>query len=75
MYSNYRDPFTGEARYVPGTSTNNFQSSGNVDPFTGGSSYATAASQSTKSQPIHFPFKHYLTFDNCDLKKVLEKLR
>lgn len=39
--SEYQDPFTGSGRYIPGSGSNVGQSGGNVDPFTGGSSYST----------------------------------
>ncbi|KXJ80368.1 hypothetical protein RP20_CCG025308 [Aedes albopictus] len=35
------DPFTGAARYVPGSGTNYQPNVANTDPFTGGSSYTT----------------------------------
>lgn len=37
----YQDPFTGGARYVPGSDSGFNAAGGNVDPFTGGSSYST----------------------------------
>ncbi|XP_004531201.1 phospholipase A-2-activating protein isoform X1 [Ceratitis capitata] len=68
--SGYQDPFTGGSRYVPGGSNPGLNSAGNVDPFTGGSSYST---QQKAGQ--HFPVRKYVTFDNCDPAKVLEKLK
>ncbi|XP_050319721.1 phospholipase A-2-activating protein [Bactrocera neohumeralis] len=79
----YQDPFTGGSRYVPGSSNQNLNAAGNVDPFTGGSSYSTAASHSQPKPEVnfirgsekHFPVSNYVTFDNCDPAKVLEKLK
>ncbi|XP_075153126.1 phospholipase A2 activator protein [Haematobia irritans] len=76
----YQDPFTGGNRYVPGSTNSNFQSAGNLDPFTGASSYSTA--QQTPKVDVnfvkgekHFPVSNYLTFETCDPTKVLEKLK
>ncbi|XP_017469208.1 PREDICTED: phospholipase A-2-activating protein [Rhagoletis zephyria] len=79
--SGYQDPFTGGSRYVPGGGNQNYNSTGNVDPFTGGSSYSTTNSHSKpevnfiKGSERHFPVRKYLTFDNCDSAKVLDKLK
>lgn len=43
ILTGYADPFTGGARYVPGSSNDYQSSSGNVDPFTGASSYSTGS--------------------------------
>lgn len=37
----YQDPFTGEGRYIPGSGSGFDSGAGNVDPFTGASSYST----------------------------------
>lgn len=57
----YQDPFTGGARYVPGSDNGFNASGGNVDPFTGASSYSTQASrpqahinQNSKANPDPF---------------------
>ncbi|XP_013111115.2 phospholipase A-2-activating protein [Stomoxys calcitrans] len=78
----YQDPFTGGNRYVPGSTNSNMQSAGNLDPFTGASSYSTAASQAAPKVDVnfvkgekHFPVSTYITFDTCDPTKVLEKLK
>lgn len=87
----YMDPFTGEGRYIPGSGSNFGSATGNVDPFTGGSSYS---SQNTPSVPVnfvpksdqklplssksaakHFPYVQYTTIVTCDPVKVLSKLR
>lgn len=82
--SQFADPFTGEGRYIPGSGSNFNQSGGNVDPFTGGSSYSTSAASVPvnfvqggrgSSGAKHFPFNHYTTLDNCDAEKVLKKLK
>lgn len=78
--SGYQDPFTGGSRYIPGSNSNDFVSTGNADPFTGGSSYTTNSNEKNTSTVVgarnkHFPYSSYLTFDNCDPGKVLEKLR
>jgi phospholipase A-2-activating protein len=48
------DPFTGGARYVPGT-TSNVGNDGLNDPFTGGSRYNPGGTSST-NQPINVSF-------------------
>lgn len=79
----YNDPFTGEGRYIPGSGSNFNSGAGNVDPFTGASSYS---SQNTASVPVnfvpksgqkskHFPYTQYTTIVTCDPVKVLSKLR
>ncbi|XP_062142543.1 phospholipase A-2-activating protein [Drosophila sulfurigaster albostrigata] len=81
--SGYQDPFTGGARYVPGSSQSNVQGGGNMDPFTGGSSYSTAASKQSSNVDVnfvrgsdkHFPVSSYRTFDTCDAGKVLDKMK
>lgn len=85
LSGSYHDPFTGEGRYVPGSGSNFNSGSGNVDPFTGASSYST---QSTASVPVnfipksgqksstkHFPYGQYTTIITCDPIKILAKLR
>lgn len=47
--SGYQDPFTGGARYVPGSNSDYNSGAGNVDPFTGASSYTT------QSEPAQRP--------------------
>ncbi|EDW03341.1 phospholipase A-2-activating protein [Drosophila grimshawi] len=79
----YQDPFTGGSRYVPGSSSSNVQGAGNMDPFTGASSYSTASSNTQSGTNVnfvrgsdkHFPVSTYRTFDTCDAKKVLEKMK
>ncbi|KAH8293200.1 hypothetical protein KR044_011962 [Drosophila immigrans] len=82
--SGYQDPFTGGARYVPGSSQSNVQGGGNMDPFTGASSYSTATSKQSSSNvdvkfvrgsDKHFPVSDYRTFDTCDTSKVLDKMK
>lgn len=54
-----------------------------MDPFTGGSSYSTAASKKSSQVDVnfvsgndkHFPVSNYRTFDTCDANKVLEKMK
>lgn len=50
--SAYHDPFTGGGRYIPGSGTNFNSDGGNVDPFTGASSYSTE--RSAPSVPVNF---------------------
>lgn len=81
--NSYQDPFTGEGRYIPGSTSTRGHAGQNVDPFTGGSSYSTdntapvpvnfvpRSSTSTK----HFPYSQYITIVTCDTTKVLAKLR
>lgn len=90
----YADPFTGEGRYIPGSSVQQqMQQSGGqfVDPFTGASSYRTAAAQQeaaisatttstgagvgSRTPQKHFPHVSYTTFGACDPAKVLDKIR
>lgn len=83
----YQDPFTGGARYVPGSNSGFNADGGNVDPFTGASSYSTQASRqpSTKSghsassanasSTRHFPYTQYTVMDTCEPSKVLDKIR
>lgn len=83
----YQDPFTGSGRYIPGAESNFNSTSGNVDPFTGTSSYSTqnapiavnfvpkTATPVSSSGGKHFPFNQYITITTCDLSKVLTKLR
>lgn len=80
--SDYQDPFTGGARYVPGSGDSSFvNSGGNLDPFTGASSYSTPASNvNVDFRPMsktvkHFPNRKYITLDVCDPTKVLIKLK
>lgn len=49
--NSFQDPFTGEGRYIPGSGSGLGSAAGNVDPFTGGSSYST---QNTASVPVNF---------------------
>lgn len=86
----YQDPFTGSGRYIPGSQSDFNSRSGNVDPFTGTSSYSTQSasvpvnfvpralnSTTTASSFVekHFPFNQYITITTCDISKVLKKLR
>lgn len=89
LNNSYQDPFTGEGRYIPGSSGSLDTSGGNVDPFTGASSYST---QSAASVPVnfipktdnptrkststtkHFPYNQYISIVTCDPAKVLAKL-
>lgn len=48
--SGFEDPFTGGGRYIPGSSSGFNSSTGNVDPFTGASSYSTQ----NPSIPVNF---------------------
>ncbi|XP_031618789.1 phospholipase A-2-activating protein [Contarinia nasturtii] len=48
--SAYQDPFTGGGRYIPGSGSGFNTSAGNVDPFTGASSYTTQSA----SVPVNF---------------------
>ncbi|GLV44358.1 Phospholipase A2 activator protein [Carabus blaptoides fortunei] len=52
--NDYVDPFTGESRYLPGSTvgSNGNNSGMNLDPFTGGSSYTTSSTAQTPSQPM-----------------------
>lgn len=87
LSGSYHDPFTGEGRYIPGSGSNFGTGTGNVDPFTSGSSYS---SRNTASVPVnfiprsnekstasakHFPYGQYTTIVTCDPVKVLSKLR
>lgn len=91
------DPFTGSGRYIPGSASSNgansFGSSNDVDmvdPFTGASSYRSAAAQQQRvdvqfNAPTtravaggvakHFPHSKYMTFSVCDASKVLDKIK
>lgn len=82
LTNSFQDPFTGEGRYIPGSGNSLNSSGGNVDPFTGASSYST---QNTSSVPVnfvarsakaskHFPYNQYITIVTCDPVKVLAKL-
>lgn len=51
LSGSYSDPFTGEGRYIPGSGSNFGSGTGNVDPFTGASSYS---SQNSASVPVNF---------------------
>lgn len=48
--STYQDPFTGGGRYIPGSGSIHNSDAGNVDPFTGTSSYSTQSA----SVPVNF---------------------
>lgn len=48
--SGFEDPFTGGGRYIPGSGSGFNSSAGNVDPFTGASSYSTQ----NPSIPVNF---------------------
>lgn len=41
----YQDPFTGGGRYIPGVGSGLNSGPGNVDPFTGSTSYSTVSTQ------------------------------
>lgn len=79
----YYDPFTGDGRYIPGSGSNFNSGTGNVDPFTSGSSYSSqrtgqkiqSSSTSSASSAKHFPYGQYTTIVTCDSVKVLSKLR
>lgn len=90
LSASYHDPFTGEARYIPSSASNFGPATGNVDPFTGGSSYSTQNTaavpvnfiprsnpklQSTTASAKHFPHVQYVTIVTCDPAKVLSKLK
>lgn len=81
--------FTGGGRYIPGSGSGFDSGAGNVDPFTGASSYSTQttsvpvnfvpksdrSSKTTSSLSKHFPYSQYTTIITCDPAKVLSKLR
>lgn len=49
----YHDPFTGAGRYIPGGESEFNTDSGNVDPFTGSTSYSTGQ-HTNASVPVNF---------------------
>lgn len=49
--ASFNDPFTGEGRYIPGSGSGFNSDTGNVDPFTGSTSYST---QANASVPVNF---------------------
>ncbi|XP_045446086.1 phospholipase A-2-activating protein [Melitaea cinxia] len=75
----FADPFTGEARYVPGTAPPRQQGGAPTpanltaaDPFTGSAAYTTAAS--TDEKPL-VPHDSYIRFDQANLNAIHNKLK
>ncbi|GAB0087191.1 phospholipase A-2-activating protein [Sergentomyia squamirostris] len=73
--SNYRDPFTGASRYIPGSGGNGVIAGGGamVDPFTGASSYRTQEAEKMDIG-VNLLTTEYITMATADLDKILNKL-
>ncbi|XP_026683533.1 phospholipase A-2-activating protein [Diaphorina citri] len=75
----YCDPFTGGARYVPGSGTPvpvaPVTNAG--DPFTGANRYKPSGSTPDVASPAvtFFPLNDYVRFDQANLKAILDKLK
>ncbi|KAL0840126.1 hypothetical protein ABMA28_015431 [Loxostege sticticalis] len=73
----FADPFTGENRYVPGsTSATGLPPPSAADPFTGAGAYTTAAASAAGAtdKPL-IPHDAYIRFDQANLKAIFEKLK
>ena len=72
--SGYQDPFTGGARYVPGSGSS--FGTGGQDPFTGGGRYVPPQEQGSSSstpQSNFFPQLIPLRFESCNTEGILNK--
>ncbi|CAK1552863.1 unnamed protein product [Leptosia nina] len=73
----FADPFTGESRYVPGsTAVPGLPPPSAADPFTGSGAYTTASATSIAStdKPL-VPYDSYIRFDQANLKAIYDKLK
>ncbi|XP_067381093.1 phospholipase A-2-activating protein isoform X2 [Channa argus] len=66
------DPFTGAARYIPGSSDN--RPGFGADPFTGGGAYSSAALRQ-KTTNIYFPKTDGVTFEQANTPQIIAKLK
>ncbi|KAI5644066.1 PUL domain-containing protein [Phthorimaea operculella] len=74
----YADPFTGESRYVPGSTERpaGVPPPSTADPFTGAGAYTTASAGSVHStEGALIPHDAYIRFDQANLKAIHDKLR
>ncbi|XP_071118768.1 phospholipase A-2-activating protein-like [Haliotis cracherodii] len=82
----YSDPFTGEGRYVPGSTAAPGAGAGagathGADPFTGSGSYKPAGSSSSSSSSTStssnsfFPLTSFLTFDQANPTQIIGKIK
>ncbi|XP_052738661.1 phospholipase A-2-activating protein [Bicyclus anynana] len=70
----FADPFTGEARYVPGSGpVAGLPPPSAADPFTGAGAYTTAAAAATDKPLV--PHDSYIRFDQANLKAIHDKLK
>uniref|UniRef100_A0A3Q4GL63 Phospholipase A2-activating protein n=1 Tax=Neolamprologus brichardi TaxID=32507 RepID=A0A3Q4GL63_NEOBR len=65
------DPFTGGARYIPGSSSDT--AGFGADPFTGGGAYSSAALRQTTN--IYFPKTDGVTFEQANSSQIIAKLK
>ncbi len=80
--SSYYDPFTGENRYVPPSSSSSSMGNSNksnyvADPFTGSGAYHTGTNK-TQSEPKvnqYFPQSEFSLFDQMNSQPIIKKLR
>ncbi|XP_039749318.1 phospholipase A-2-activating protein [Pararge aegeria] len=71
----FADPFTGEGRYVPGTTAvAGLPPPSAADPFTGSGAYTTAAAAAAYEKLL-VPHDSYIRFDQANLKAIHEKLK
>lgn len=84
--ASFADPFTGQARYVPGSALS--ASTGGTDPFTGGGRYVPSYQQDSSKQKSqstsagidmkhsnYFPHKSLLYFETANIGSINNKLR
>ncbi|XP_026490148.2 phospholipase A-2-activating protein [Vanessa tameamea] len=71
----FADPFTGESRYVPGTTAPaGLPPPSAADPFTGAGAYTTASAAGATDKPL-VPHDAYIRFDQANLKAIHDKLK
>lgn len=86
--NNCSDPFTGQGRYIPGSSTSTGGETSSSDPFTGQGRYQPASQQQHSSQNIaskdvlgsssknkYFPESNYLKFVTGKSTQIISKLK
>uniref|UniRef100_A0A3P8VN20 Phospholipase A2-activating protein n=1 Tax=Cynoglossus semilaevis TaxID=244447 RepID=A0A3P8VN20_CYNSE len=66
------DPFTGGARYIPGSSDNGPDLG--ADPFTGGGAYSSAALRQISTN-IYFPKTDGVTFEQANSTQIIAKIK
>ncbi|XP_047521233.1 phospholipase A-2-activating protein [Pieris napi] len=71
----YADPFTGESRYVPGSTVPGLPPPSSSDPFTGSGAYTTASASITSTDKPLIPHDSYIRFDQGNLKAIYDKLK